>query len=279
MDFKTLIYDQRDTICYLTLNRPEQLNALSQDMMAEFRLAMAEIEANSDIRAVILTGAGRAFSAGFDIGKTSNDQDPQEMDPDQWRERLKKHVEDFLLIWNLSKPVIAAVNGYALGGACEMVQICDIKIASDRALLGEPEIRAGFGPPLLITPFSTNLARAKELLLTGDIVDAEEAAKIGLVGRVVPHDQLMSECEKVAKKISLLPPVGVKLNKMAVNRALEGCGFLATVQQNLDLMTLFDISSTPEQLEFNAMRETNGLNAALKWRNAQFQNVERPHIA
>lgn len=277
LDFKTLIYDQQDAICYLTLNRPDRLNALSEDLMSEFRQAMAEIESNSDIRAVILTGAGRAFSAGFDIEKTTGDQDPQDMDPDQWRDRLKKHVEDFLLIWNLSKPVIAAVNGYALGGACEMVQLCDIKIASDRALFGEPEIRAGFGPPLLITPFSTNLAHAKELLLTGDIVDAEQAAKIGLVSRVVPHDQLMAECEKVARKIALLPRVGVKLNKMAVNRALEGYGFLTTIQQNIDLMTLFDISSAPEQLEFNAIREIEGLTAALKWRNAQFQSLERPH--
>ncbi len=273
MEFETLIYERRGAICYLTLNRPERLNALNEEMMSEFRQAMAEIESDDEIRVVILTGAGRAFSSGFDIQKPPGEPDPQEMGPDEWRQRLKQHAEDFLLVWNLSKPVIAAVNGYALGGACELVQVCDVKIASDRAVLGEPEIRAGFGPPLLITPFSTNLARAKELLLTGDTVDAEEAARIGLVGRVVPHEELMAECEKVARKIALLPRVGVKMNKLAVNRALEGMGFLSTVQQNLDLMTLFDISSSPEQEEFNAMRESQGLTAALRWRSAQFQDL------
>ena len=98
-----------------------------------------------------------------------------------------------MTVWNCTKPVIAVVNGYALGGACELVQVCDVKIDSDRAIMGEPEIRAGFGPPLLITPYSVNLANAKELLLTGDIVDADEAARIGLVNRVVPHDELMAE--------------------------------------------------------------------------------------
>ena len=95
--------------------------------------------------------------------------------------------------------------------------------------------------------------------------------------RIVAIKELMSECEKIARKIALLPKVGVNLNKMAVNRAREGYGFLTTIQQNIDLMTLFDISSTREQLEFNAIRETEGLTAALKWRNAQFQSLDRPH--
>ena len=154
-----------------------------------------------------------------------------------------------------------------------MVQVCDIKIASDRAIMGEPEIRSGLGPPLLITPFSVNLAMAKELLLTGDTVDAYEAARIGLVSRVVPHDQLMEECERVAKKITLLSQVGVKMSKISVNRALEGMGFLSAIQQNLELMTHFDLSATPEQEEYNVIRQSEGLKAALAWRDARFQNL------
>ena len=111
-----------------------------------------------------------------------------------------------------------------MAGACELVQICDIKIASDRAVLGEPEIRAGVGLPLLITPFSIGLARSKELLLTGDTIDAHEAARLGMVNRVVLHDNLMAKCEKIAKKICLLSPVGVNMSKVSVNRALEGMG-------------------------------------------------------
>ena len=274
MSFEYLIYERKGPIAYLTLNRPEKLNALNAGLMTEFREAMAVVEADPEVRVLIITGAGRAFSSGLDIEKTSDSVETSTSTVDAWRTHLQGLVETFMTVWNCSKPVIAAVNGYALGGACELVQVCDIKIASDRAILGEPEIRAGFGPPLLITPYSVNLAHAKELLLTGDTVDAEEAARIGLVNRVVPHDQLMAECEKVAKKICLLPQIGVKMTKAAVNRAMEEMGFLNAVKHNLELMTLFDTTSSPEQEEFNAISEANGLRAALDWRDARFKELD-----
>ncbi len=273
MAFQNILYDKQGAIAYLTLNRPERLNALNAALLAEFREALDVVEADPDIRAVILTGAGRAFSAGFDINREPGDSDPQEMQPDVWRGHLKSHIDTFMQVWNLSKPVIAAVNGYALAGACELVQVCDIKIASERAIMGEPEIRAGVGPPLLITPFSVNLATAKELLLTGDTIDAHEAARVGLVSRVVPHDDLLPECERIARKITLISAVGVKMTKIAVNRALEGMGFLSAIQHNLELMTHFDTSVTPEQEEFNAIRQERGLRAALDWRDARFREL------
>ena len=186
MPFETLLYDEQDGIGYLTLNRPDKLNALSPTLMAEFREALEGIEANPDVRVVILTGAGRAFSAGFDIETEAGGPNGEPLSVDGRRSRLKYNIETFLMVWNLSKPVIAAVNGYALGGASELLQVCDVKIASDRAIIGEPEIRLGYGAPFLITPYSVNLALAKEMMLTGDTVDAHEAARIGLVNRVVP---------------------------------------------------------------------------------------------
>ena len=176
-----------------------------------------------------------------------------------------------MMIWNLSKPVIAAINGYALAGACELAQVCDIKIASDRAVMGEPEIRFGAGPPLLITPFSVGLARAKELLLTGDMIDAQEAERLGMVSRVVPHDELMAECRRTARKLMKIAQVGLKMNKISVNRAFEGMGFLQAIQHNLELMVHFDTSRTPEAEEFNKVREEKGLRAALDWRDARFR--------
>ena len=274
MSFENIIYERKGQIAYLTLNRPEKLNAMNAGLMAEFREAMEVVETDTEVRALIITGAGRSFSSGLDIEKTSDSVEPSTSTVDAWRTHLQGLVETFMTVWNCSKPVIAAVNGYALGGACELVQVCDIKIASDRAILGEPEIRAGFGPPLLITPYSVNLAHAKELLLTGDTVDAHEAARIGLVNRVVPHDSLMAECEKVAKKICLLPQLGVKLTKESVNRAMEEMGFLLSVKHNLDLMTLFDTSAGPEQEEFNSIREEKGLRAALDWRDARFKELD-----
>jgi enoyl-CoA hydratase len=273
MEFQCIKYVKNESISYITLNRPDKLNALNPTMMAELREVLDVIELDPDVRVAILTGAGRAFSAGFDLERESGAADPHDMAPDEWRDHLKTYIDTFMMVWNLSKPIIAAVNGYALAGACELVQVCDIKIASDQAVMGEPEIRSGLGPPLLITPFSVNLATAKELLLTGDTVNAAEAARIGLVSRVVEHNQLIQECELIAKKITLLSPVGVKMSKVSINRALEGMGFLSAIQHNLELMTHFDISSTPEQDEFNEIRQSVVLRAGLIWRDSRFKDL------
>jgi enoyl-CoA hydratase/carnithine racemase len=274
LTFQNIIYERTGQIALLTLNRPEKLNALNADMMAEFREAIEGVEEDSEVRVLIITGAGRAFSSGFDIQMDSASMEYPNSMGDARRTPIRDLAGTLMAIWNCSKPVIAAVNGYALGGGCEMVQVCDIKVASDRAILGEPEIRAGFGPPLLITPYSVNLAMAKEILLTGDSFNAHEAARIGLVNRVVPHDNLMAECEKVAKKICLLPQIGVKLTKDSVNHALEEMGFLKAVKHNLDLMTQFDNSSSPEQEEFDAISREHGLRAALDWRDARFRALD-----
>ncbi len=273
MAFEYLIYRREGPICYLTLNRPEKLNALSAGLLGELREALATIEADPEIRVVILTGSGRAFSAGFDIERQAGDPDLHEVPADVRREHLKGHIDTFMMIWNLSKPVIAAVNGLALAGACELVQVCDIKIASDRAVLGEPEIRVGLGPPFLITPFSVGPMRAKELLLTGDTIDAYTAERLGMVNRVAPHDELMTECEKTARKISSMAQVGVKMTKRAINRTLEGMGFLTSIEHNLELMVHFETSTSPEIEEFNQVRREQGLRAALNWRDARFRDL------
>ena len=274
MAFENVLYERQESIAYLTLNRPDKLNAINSGLLSDLQEALAVVEADPDVRVAIITGAGRAFSAGFDINPDPGSPGPHDSTPDAWRGHLQVLIDTFMKVWNNPKPVIAAVNGYALGGACELVQVCDVKIASERAVLGEPEIRAGFGPPLLITPYSVNLASAKELLLTGDTVDAHEAARIGLVNRVVPHDQLMDECERVARKICLISQVGVKMTKVAVNRALENMGFLNAVSQNLELMTIFDTSTSPEQDAFNAVANEKGLRAALNWRDARFRELD-----
>ena len=274
MALENIDYERREAIAYITLNRPEKLNAINGALLADFHEAMDVAEADPEVRVVIITGAGRAFSAGFDITPDPDAPHPHKGSTDNWRSHLQDLIDGFMRVWNLPKPVIAAVNGYALGGACEMVQVCDVKIASELAVFGEPEIRAGFGPPLLVTPYSVNLANAKELLLTGDTVDAHEAARIGLVNRVVPHDQLMDECERVARKMCLISELGIKMTKVAVNRALENMGFLNAVSQNLELMTIFDTSTSPEQEEFNTVAAEKGLRAALNWRDARFKELD-----
>ena len=273
MAFENLIYQREGPICYLTLNRPEKLNALNAALLGELREALAVIEADPEVRVAILTGAGRAFSAGFDIERPAGEPDLHQVPADDRREHLKGHIDTFMTIWNLGKPVIAAVNGLALAGACELVQVCDIKIASERAVLGEPEIRVGLGPPFLITPFSVGPMKAKELLLTGDTIDAHTAERLGMINQVAPHDELMGECERAARKISAMAQVGVKMTKRAVNRVLEGMGFLAAIEHNLELMVHFETSTSPEIEEFNRVRREQGLRAALNWRDARFRDL------
>lgn len=274
MDYKNLLFKVKDEIGYLTLNRPDKLNSLSTELMDELRHVLDMIEADPKVRVVILTGSGRAFSAGFDISTKVDEPEIYERSADEWRSLLKQNIDTFLKIWHSGKPYIAAINGYALAGACELAQLCDIKIASERAVLGEPEIRFGTGPPVLITPFSVGLAKAKELLLTGDTLSAQEAERLGMINRVVPHDQLMAECEKTARKLIKIAQVGVKFNKAMVNRAFENMGFLNTIYQNLELVTLFDTSRTEEQETFNRIRREKGLRAALDWRDALFKEDE-----
>lgn len=274
MDYKNLLFKVKDEIGYLTLNRPDKLNALSRELMDELSHVLDAIEADLKVKVVILTGSGRAFSAGFDISTKPDEPEIYERSADEWRSVLKHDIDTFLKIWHSSKPYIAAINGHALAGACELAQLCDIKIASERAVLGEPEIRFGTGPPVLITPFSVGLAKAKELLLTGEMLSAQEAERLGMINRVVPHDQLMAECEKTAHKLIKIAQVGVKFNKAAINRAFENMGFLNTISQNLELVTLFDTSRTTEQETFNRIRREKGLRAALDWRDALFKEEE-----
>ncbi len=274
MAYQNLLFEKTSGICYLTLNRPDKLNALSAELMAELRQALDVIEADPEIKVVILTGAGRAFSAGFDIGAREGEPEIYERSADEWRSHLKQHLDTFLKIWHSGKPYIAAINGYALAGACELAQLCDIKIASEQAVLGEPEIRFGTGPPVLITPFSVGLAKAKELLLTGEMISAQEAERLGMINKVVPHDRLMVECEKTARKLMKIARVGVKFNKAAINRAFENMGFLNSIYQNLELVVHFDTTRTEEQDTFNRIRKEKGLRAALDWRDALFKEED-----
>ena len=135
MAFEYIIYEQKGPIAYLTLNRPEKLNALNAELMLEFREAMGIVEADTEVRALIITGAGRAFSSGFDIEKGDDSIDPLSGTPDAWRTRLQGLVETFMTVWNCSKPVIAAVNGYAVAGGLERALACDIRIASENRFM------------------------------------------------------------------------------------------------------------------------------------------------
>ena len=212
-------YESSDGVAWITLNRPLVLNAINRNVLRLLDAALDQAESDADVHAVILTGAGRAFSAGGDLwASLYPDDDPA---PDS--------IEVMLRIWSFPVPVIAAVRGHAVGQGCELAGVCDFTIASETARLGEIQIRHGFGVPVLITPFLANQKLAKELLLLGEVIGPADALRMGLVNRVVPDDELESAAAAMARKLTALPPAVVRLNKRLVNLVYEQMGLLEAV--------------------------------------------------
>ena len=219
MSYSTLTFDLRDGLGTVTLNRPDKLNALNDAVIAELGDVMSATERDPAVRGLILTGAGpKAFAAGADIGELAR----QGSFDGKARAMVGQAV--FRKIERSGKPVIAAVNGFALGGGCELAMACHIRIASDSAKFGQPEVKLGIGPGYGGTvrlPRLVGKGRALELLLTGQMIDAQEAFRMGLVNRVVAADALMPECEKLMRTILENGPLAVRLVIEAVNTGLD----------------------------------------------------------
>ncbi len=215
-----VLYESSDGVGRITLNRPLVLNAINKNVNRLLDLALDRAEADEDVRAVILTGAGRAFSAGGDLWSSLYPDD----DP------APNAIDLQLRIWSFPKPVIAAVRGHAVGQGCELAGVCDLTIAAESARLGEIQIRHGFGIPMLITPFITGQKQAKEVLLLGEIVTAEDALRMGMVNRVVPDDELDDAANEMASKLAALPPTVVRLNKRLVNLVYEQMGLIDAIR-------------------------------------------------
>ena len=220
MTYQAIIFEKKDGIARLTFNRPEVMNARNRQMREEIVQAMAEIRDDSEIRVAILTGAGdRAFSAGRDLKEAAQEKRPIIESRQQKLER-----GDTETIANLNKPIVAAINGYALGGGLEMALACDIRVAVDEAKLGLPEVTRGMIPGSGGTQRLSRLiglGKALELILTGAIIDAHEALRLGLVNKVVPRSDLLSAAEEYARKIVSNGPLAVVFAKEAVRKGYE----------------------------------------------------------
>ena len=268
MPFNTILYDMQDNILTLTFNRPEKLNAYSRELVRETIEAFQLAEADDDVHLIIVTGAGRAFSAGYDI---SGGRDEQERSPYNWRLHQRENLTFSLQPWQASKPVLAMINGYCLAGACEFALMCDLRVASDRATFGEPEIRFGAGAPILITPWIVGLTKAKELLYTGDTMDAHEALRLNMINKVVPHETLQEETHKLARRILKIAPENIRLTKQAINKTFEMMGLKHALEYNVEVVTIMENTETEVQRTFNEIKQEKGLRAALDWRDARFR--------
>lgn len=219
-----VLYQSHGDYAVITLNRPVVLNAINWSIQRRLMWALDQAEADDAVKSIILTGAGRAFSAGGDIQSTPPPDDAP----------TPSGMEINLRVWRMPKPVIAAVRGYAVGQGCELAGMCDMTVASEDAVFGELQIRHGFAPPMLITPFLVGIKQAKETLMLGDRIDAPTALRIGMVNRVVPAERLMDEATELARKLAALPERTVRLNKALVNRVYEIAGFMEALDYRSD---------------------------------------------
>ncbi len=219
MAYQTLLFEIRDGIAFVTINRPDKLNALNDQVVAELGQAADRITSDDSIRGVILTGAGpKAFVAGADIA------DLAKQGPFDGKARALRGQGVLRRLETCGKPVVAAVNGFALGGGCELALACHIRIASDTAKFGQPEVKLGIAPGYGGTqrlPRLVGKGRALQLILTGEMIDAAEAYRIGLVNKVVPAADLAAESERLVRGILAMGPLAVRLALEAVERGLD----------------------------------------------------------
>ncbi len=257
MEFENLLVEVSDGIALLTINRPKALNALNQTTLQELLRAFGDLAENPEVKVVILTGSGeKAFVAGADIAAM------QAMDVLQSRVFAKLGHQLMLAIETCPQPVIAAVNGFALGGGGELALACDIRLFSDNARYGQPEVNLGVIPGFGGTqrlPRVVGKGRAMELVLTGDMIDAAEAHRIGLANKVVPQAELLTTAKAMAEKIISKGPLAVKLGKEAINNGLE-----------MDLDKANQYESELFALCFASADQTEGMQAFLEKRPAKF---------
>jgi enoyl-CoA hydratase len=258
MQFTNLLVEIENNIATVTFNRPKALNALNQATVQEALTCFRELKSNDAVQVVIVTGSGaKAFVAGADIAFM------RELTPLAARNFAFLGQELTNTIEGLGKPVIAAVNGFALGGGCELALACDIRIASDNAQFGQPEVNLGLTPGFGGTqrlPRLIGRGRASELIFTGDIIDAAEAYRIGLVNRVIPQNQLLPTCRQMAAKIASRGTVAVRLSKDAINNGME-----------MDLARACTYEADQFALCFASPEQKEGMNAFLEKRSPQFQ--------
>jgi enoyl-CoA hydratase/carnithine racemase len=266
--FETIRYEVRDRAGWLTLNRPEARNAISEQMMEEISAALDLARADDEVRVLVIAGAGKAFSAGYEIADDWGWFDDEK--PTETVARVLDAADWELSIWSFPKPTIAAVRGWCLAGACEVAMMCDITVAADDARFGEPEIRFSSMPPALVMPWIVGIKATAELLLLGSAVDAQRAREIGMVNRVVPEAELDATVGRYVHVLAQMAPEAVALQKRALHRTLEIAGFTAAIKAAAELTGIIDATSTTEMETFNRIRQDSGLRAALRWRDEQF---------
>jgi len=284
-----VLYEEHDSLAFITLNRPEKLNTLNEQVIQGIADGIDEATASETARAVIIRGAGRAFTAGYDLNPApgSRPERPRRWgaprverrdgawDPVEDLQFMGANMKRFMKLWECPKPVIAQVHGYALGGGTDLVLCADQIFMADDALIGYPPSRVFGTPTTMLWVYRLGLEHAKQFLLSGDQVDAETALRIGLVSRVYPEEQLAAETEAYARRFASIPANQLALNKLLINQAYENMG-LRTTQL---LGTFFDgvTRHTEEALRWREQFGELGFRETIRRRDGPFGDYgERP---
>jgi enoyl-CoA hydratase/carnithine racemase len=253
----------------VTLNRPEKLNALSMQMRLDLQRTLEEADEDPDTTVIVLKANGRSFCVGFDVGGHATPQ-PWRHDALRYHQRLSISMRALSTPWRLRKPVIASVQGHALGGGCELSLFCDVTIAADDALFGEPEILFSQVGPAIIMSLTIGHKRARELIYLGEKVNAATALNLGIVNRVVPAAELEEATMKYAKRMTLIAPEALAAAKLAISRGAEAQGFNNALNTGVDIFAPLYAATTEVGRQFEEIRAKDGLKAALQWRKRQF---------
>jgi enoyl-CoA hydratase len=278
MGYQDLIYGVEDKVATITLNRPDRMNALSRNLETEIHLAFDEADADRAVRAIILTGSGAAFCAGYDQAAVSpsgvRPTDPQGKSHaeyiEYWQRQDTGRVNHWTHMWGLGKPVIAAVNGWAMGGGFWYQLAADITIASDKAVFAQPEVRHISNTTYLFTALCGWKA-ANRWALTGDHFDAQEALRIGMVNEVVPHDELIPRARALAQRIALVPEPSIRLNKAIAMQGMQASGVNSALLLEGALGALAHSSHSEDRERLFEAQRSKGLKAYLELRDGPFQ--------
>ena len=272
--YENLTVAVADQVAHLTLNRPERLNALNKAALLEINRALDLLEADAEVRVIVVSGSGRAFSSGFDL-KAQMEQRPE--GAAVWREILDLDFDTTMRFWNSPKPTIAAVHGACLAGAFELAMACDITIASEDATFGEPELKFGAGIVTMLLPWMTSPKQAKRIILSADDrIPAQDALAMGLVSRVVPPGTHVDVALSTARGIALMDPNLVAETKKALNRTYDLQGMQTALRMALDIDHGIESHGSPDKRAFMDVARDRGMRAAIAWRDERFAKAQEP---
>ena len=266
MEYTNFLYSVEDGVATIMLNRPEKLNALTVEIWNEMENVMENAVHDQNVKSILLCGKGRSFCAGFDLEMSTKDGKGEVWG--QW-DGLQKQRQQMMKLWDSPKPIVAAIQGYCLGGGYELMSLADLVIASEDAVFGETEMRYSLMPQPN-TLWLCGLRQAKEIMMLAEKFSAAKALEIGLINRVVPAEDLQKEALRVAKKLARMPEETMRMTKRVINEALDAQGYRSMGNWGWDLFLLSKLMVTQLRREFDEIGAEKGMKEAFRWMNERF---------